>query len=122
MAFIIMLIIEAVIAIFVKNGFVRSTFGDFLVVILVYCFVKSFVNCKPKYAAVGVLIFAYIVEFLQLFNLLELFNLQKNYFAKTILGSTFQISDLIAYTLGIISILIVEYSISNRKHHSKPST
>ena len=116
------MIIEVAIALFVKNGFVRSTFGDFLVVILVYCFVKSFVNCKPEYAAAGVLIFAYIVEFLQMFNLLELLNLEKNHIAKTILGSTFQISDLIAYTLGVISILIIEYSILNRKHHSKPST
>ena len=102
----------------------RSTFGDFLVVILVYCFVKSFANSKPKYVAIGVLVFAFCVEFLQLSNLLKFLHLQENTVAKTILGSTFQISDLIAYTLGIITILIAEYKILPwvRKHYSNPST
>ena len=89
----------------------RSTFGDFLVVILVYCFVKSFANGKPKYVAIGVLVFAYTIEFLQLSNLLEFLNLKGNKMANIVLGSTFQISDLISYTIGIITILIVEYKI-----------
>ena len=109
--FVAIFMVEILIAKFLIQGFIRSTFGDFLVVILMYCFVKSFANIKPKYAAIGVLICSYAIEFLQLFNLLGYLNLQDNKTANVVLGSTFQISDLISYTLGIITVLIVEYKI-----------
>jgi hypothetical protein len=109
--FVVIFMVEILIAKFSIHGFIRSTFGDFLVVILMYCFVKSFANIKPKYVAVGVLICSYAIEFLQLFNLLGYLNLQDNKTANVVLGSTFQISDLISYTLGIITVLIVEYKI-----------
>jgi hypothetical protein len=62
-----------------------------------------------------VLAFSFLIEFLQLFQLLKLLNLENNHMAKLILGSTFHVSDLIAYTLGILFILIVE---SNYTKHA----
>ena len=106
--FLSLLIIEACIAYFLKTGFIRHSFGDFLVVILIYCFLKSFINLKPIYIALIVLFISFGIEFLQLFNLLEKLNLTENKIAKTVLGNTFHINDLIAYTLGIITVLIVE--------------
>jgi len=103
--------IEALIAIYLKTGFIRHTFGDFLVVILLYCFFKSSIKGHPFKIALTVLLIAFIVEFLQLTNYLEYFNLHDNYLATLILGSTFQISDLVAYTLGIITVIIIEYKI-----------
>ena len=55
--------------------------------------------------------FAFLIEFLQLTNFLELLNLQNNHLAKLILGTTFRFTDLVAYTLGIISVLIIEYKL-----------
>ncbi|EMQ94880.1 hypothetical protein D778_00240 [Xanthomarina gelatinilytica] len=60
-----------------------------------------------------VLIIAFCIEFLQLCNLLEWLNLQNNTLAKLVLGSTFQVTDLLAYTLGILLVLIVEYKQNN---------
>ena len=108
-AFLLVLFAEIGIATFIKKGFIRSTFGDYLVVILIYCFVKSFVISKPFYVAIGVLIFAFVVEFMQLSNILVPLKLENNILAKTILGSTFHITDLVAYILGIATILIAEY-------------
>ncbi|WP_100610708.1 ribosomal maturation YjgA family protein [Confluentibacter lentus] len=109
--FISILLIEILIAKFLTHGFIRYTFGDFLVVILIYCFLKSFINASSFYIAIYVLLFAYAIEFLQLMNLLEILSLENNHLAKLILGSTFHISDLVAYTLGIITVLIIEYKI-----------
>lgn len=106
--FLILFIIEVLIAIFLKDGFIRHTFGDFLIVIMLYCFFKTFIKNNSYLIALAVLIIAFIVEFLQLFNLLQFLNLQNNSIAKIVLGTTFQISDLIAYTLGIITILLFE--------------
>lgn len=105
---IILLLLEAFIAIFLKSGFIRHTFGDYLVVILVYCFLRSFSKTKAIYLALITLVISFIIEFLQLTNFLEVLNLQDNTLAKTVLGSTFSISDLIAYTLGVITIYLID--------------
>jgi hypothetical protein len=109
--FISILIIEMLIAAFLTSGFIRHTFGDYLVVILLFCFFKSFINVSSFYIAIYVLLFAYSIEFLQLINLLQILSLENNHLAKLILGSTFHISDLVAYTLGIITVIIMEYKI-----------
>jgi len=104
----LLLTIEYAIATYLKSGFIRHPFGDFLVVILIYCFIKSFTNLKPKTVGLIVLIVAFSIEFLQLFNILKVLGLQNNYTAKLIFGSTFNITDLIAYVLGIIVTLMIE--------------
>ena len=108
-SFITLLILEVFIATCFKDGFIRHTFGDYIVVILLYCFFKSFTNLKPIYAGLIVLLIAFGIEFLQGTNFLELLHLDQNQLAKVILGSTFHISDLITYTLGIITVLSLEY-------------
>lgn len=109
--FISLLIIEILIAKFLTQGFIRYTFGDYLIVILIYCFLKSFINANSFYVAISVLIFSFTIELLQLINMLDILSLSNNHFAKLILGSTFHISDLIAYTLGILTVLFIEYKI-----------
>ena len=107
--FLILFIIEACIAFFSKDGFMRHTFGDVLVVIMVYCFIKSFVRTMPIYVAILVLIISFCVELIQLTNLLQWLHIEGNKAAKLILGNTFHFTDLIAYTFGITIVLIIEY-------------
>ena len=107
-ASLLLLLIEISIAVFLTEGFIRHTFGDFLVVILVYCCIRTFIEANPVYMAIGVLIFAFAIEFLQLYNLLDYLQLRHHRMANIILGSTFHISDLIAYTFGTITILAID--------------
>jgi len=109
--FIGLFLIETAIALFITNRFISSTFGDVLVVMLLYCFIKSFINIKPISIAIVVLMFSFTIEFLQLFKLTEILNPYHNPIIKVILGSTFQVSDLFAYSFGILTILILEYKI-----------
>ncbi|NIK92331.1 DUF2809 domain-containing protein [Mangrovimonas sp. CR14] len=108
MAFLVLFITEALIAYFLKSGFIRHTFGDFLIVILMYCFLKSFLIIAPKKAAFLVLVISFTIEILQYFNLNHFLGLQDSHLAKLILGSTFQWSDLLAYCLGVLFVLILE--------------
>lgn len=103
-----LLIIEALIAIYLKTGFIRHTVGDFLVVILIYCFFKSFFKINSTKLAIAVFLFALFIEMLQLLNILSLLGMEKNKTAILILGSTFQISDLVAYGLGLICFFIID--------------
>lgn len=105
--------IEVLIALFVHDQFIRPYIGDFLVVILIYCFVKSFLNTPVLPTALGVLVFAYTVELLQYFRIVEVLGLQHSRAARIIIGSAFEWQDMLAYTLGILAVVFVE----NRNHH-----
>ncbi|WP_460218164.1 ribosomal maturation YjgA family protein [Psychroserpens sp. MEBiC05023] len=107
-----LLSIEICITAFLTEGFIRHTFGDYLAVILIYCAIRSILNIKPIYVAIGVLIFSFSIESLQLFNLLDYLHLRDNNFAVIVLGSTFETTDLIAYSLGIITIYLIDTKIN----------
>ena len=109
-----LLLIEIAIALFLKGGFIRHTFGDFLSVIVLYCLIKSFIDIRPIILAVIVLLIAFAIEFLQLANILEYLNLRDNTFIATVFGTSFSIQDLIAYTLGTVFIMVTDLIISKR--------
>lgn len=111
----LLLLIEIGIAKFIKTGFIRHTFGDFLVVILLFYIIKAFFNISNLKIGIGVLLFSYLIETLQATNFLKIIGLQHNKLANIIIGNTFSIQDLVAYTLGIISILFIEIMIQKRK-------
>jgi hypothetical protein len=73
-----------------------------------YCAIRSFIKTKPLYVAISVLIIAFGIEFLQLYNLLDYLNLRDSKLAVIVLGSTFEVTDLIAYSLGIITIFLID--------------
>lgn len=111
-------LIELAIAFIIKTGFIRYTFGDYLVVILLYAIFRGCTNLSVRASALVVLLIAYGIELLQLTPFLAYFNLQDSVTAKLILGSTFQFGGLVAYTLGIISVLIIEHYANYKNTHT----
>ena len=105
---VILFFTEVLIAAYLNDAIIRPYVGDFLVVILIYCFVKSFLDLPPIPLAIAVLLFAFFIELLQYFNLVDLLGLGGSKIAKIVLGSSFEWIDLIAYTAGVIAILFVE--------------
>jgi hypothetical protein len=110
---IIFFITEVFIALFVRDGFIRPYVGDYLVVMLIYCAVKTFVKAAPLKTAAGVLIFSYVIEVLQYLDIVERPGLSGNAIAKTVIGYGFEWWDILAYTLGVITILIMEQQTKN---------
>lgn len=113
LAFIIFCI-EVLIALFAHDRFIRPYLGDFLVVILIYCFLRSFIDISVVKLALSALLFSFMVETLQYFNILGRLGLQDSRLAKTLMGSSFEWTDLVAYTLGIAFVLYVEKMILNK--------
>ena len=104
----LLFVTEVLIALFVHDSFIRPYFGDYLVVILIYCAVRTFLNASPLKVATGVLLFSYTIEVLQYFRIVDRLGLSGNAIAKTIIGYGFEWWDILAYTLGIITVLILE--------------
>lgn len=106
-------IVEVLIAIYVHDDFIRPYGGDFLVVILIYTFVKAFLNISVLSACIGVLLFSYLTETLQYFKIVELLGLSHSNLAKIIIGTSFAWEDMIAYTLGILMVYFIEKKNNN---------
>lgn len=105
---IILLIIEVLIALFVHDKLIRPYLGDVLVVILIYCFIKSFLQLPVLPAAIFVLLFSFGIEFLQYLNIVEKLGLQNSKIAITVIGTSFAWIDLVCYIAGIIIVLFTE--------------
>ncbi len=106
-------LIEIFIALYVHDNFIRPFFGDFLVVILVYCFIRSFSQVSVITASILALLFYYFVEAMQYFDIVEVLGLQESRLARTVLGTSFAWEDIIAYTLGITFVILVEKKIAS---------
>lgn len=109
---ILLLSIEICIALFVHDNFIRPYIGDVLVVILIYCFIKSFFNLPPNITAIAVLLFSFVVETLQYFKVVNLLGLQNSKVASIIIGTSFAWQDIIAYIVGIAIVILAEKSFS----------
>ena len=115
----VLFIIEICIAVFVRDSFVRPYVGDYIVMILIYCGVRTVLNAPVINVAIAVLLFSFAIETLQYFQLVNRLGLQNNIVAKTVIGYGFEWLDLVAYCIGIITILILERrKLNNRKKYN----
>ncbi len=112
---IILFIIEVLIALYVHDAVIRPYIGDLLVVILIYCFVKAFLNTPVISTAIAVLLFAFVIETAQYFNMVNVLGLQHNRIARVVLGTSFEWTDLLAYTAGIALVIITEKILAKKK-------
>ena len=104
-ASLLLLGIEIFIGTYVKDRFIRPYVGDYLVVILLYTILRTFWNERAKVVAYSVLIFSFVLEILQYFKLVELLGLGHIKLARILIGTSFAWEDLVAYFLGIMTVL-----------------
>ncbi|MBD1365064.1 DUF2809 domain-containing protein [Mucilaginibacter sp. ZT4R22] len=111
--------VEVLIANFVHDSIIRPYGGDFLVVILVYCAIKAFIKSNLWATAVGVLILSYVVEIAQYYHLIYKLGWENSAIARNLLGTTFKWEDLLAYTLGMVLVVMVETWLAGLKQVAK---
>lgn len=104
----LLFLVEVFIAKFVHDAFVRPYLGDVLVVMLIYCVVKAFLNTPVLPTAMGVLVFSFIIEGLQYLNMVEKLGLQHSKMANIVMGNTFAWMDIVCYIAGVGLILLFE--------------
>ena len=112
-------VVEVLIALFVHDRFIRPYIGDVLVVILLYCLLKAFFDLPVTKAAIGVLVFSFAIEIMQYFKAVELLGLEENKLARVVIGTSFAWEDFLAYTMGILVVIIVEKR-QNLRYSQRP--
>lgn len=106
---VIIFVIEFLIATTFKDiVFVRSYLGDVLVVMLMYYFVKAFVQVNNTKLIIALLIFSCVIEFLQYFHFAEVIGFKDNKIAMIVLGNSFSWIDILCYLAGGLILYLIE--------------
>jgi len=105
--FLVLLITEVLIALYIHDDFIRPYIGDVLVVMVLYFFVRIFIPNGVKLMPLYIFIFAAGVEVLQYFRLVEVLGLENNRFLRILIGSVFDVKDIICYGVGCALITTV---------------
>ena len=108
LAAMLLLFVEVLIAALVQDEIVRPYGGDYLIVIFLYCLLRSFWRTSVTNAVVVVLSFSILIEILQYLPFINFLELQDNNWASTILGNHFDFLDILIYGLSALTILVVE--------------
>jgi hypothetical protein len=105
---VLLLLIEVLIALYIHDAIIRPYIGDVLVVILIYCFLKSFFRVASLLLAISVFLFACLIEALQYINIVNRLGLQQYRLVRIIIGTSFAWNDILAYATGIVIVLLLE--------------
>ena len=111
-----LLLTEILIALFVRDDFVRPYVGDMLVTVLICCFVRIFFPKGVPGLSIYVFLFAAAVEIGQYFDMVKLLGLENNRFFSVLLGTTFSPADLLCYALGCIAFWLLDRVIQRHIH------
>ncbi len=106
--------IEIVIALFVRDSFVRPVLGDVLAVVLVYCALLSVINLRRWTAALFAFLVGVVIEIMQYVDALTLLGLQDNPIARIVLGTTFTWEDIAAYAVGALIAVSADAALTAR--------
>ena len=114
-AFLFFFLIETAIALFINDTVIRPFIGDVLVVICIYFFLRSFLPFSHLQIVIAVLVFSFLVEIGQYFNLIKILKLNNNRVARIIIGTTFCPADFLAYFIGGVFLFVPGVVINAKK-------
>ena len=116
-------VVEVLIATELKNiFFVRAYLGDVFVVMLMYYFIKAFLDFNPTKLIVGIFIFSCLIEFAQYFHFGELLGFKDTRIVMIILGNSFSWIDILCYFAGCAVIFLFIILNRNKDYSSKCSS
>lgn len=115
---ILLLGIEVLIAtVWSHSPWVRGFLGDVLAVIWVYCLLRIILDGRRNWLALGAFGTGCLVEFCQYVASVNAWHLD-SVLLRTLLGSVADWMDVLAYILGLLSILGFETWLSLRRRHA----
>ncbi len=103
LAFVLLFLTELIIALFVRDNFIRPYVGDILVTVLICSFIRIIFPSEIKLLPIYVFAFSLFVELLQLFDIVAVLHLQDIAFLSILIGRVFSPLDIVCYALGCLS-------------------
>lgn len=107
-AFFLLFMTEVFIALYVHDSFIRPYIGDCLVVIVLYFGIRMIIPKPIRLLPLWLFLFAFGVEILQYFHLVERLGLENHKFLRILIGSTFDLKDILCYGVGCLLLALSE--------------
>ena len=99
--FVLLFAVEALIAVYVHDDFVRPYVGDMIVTVVVWSFARIIFPDKFKLMSLYVMIFSILIEVGHYFNYVELLGVT-NPILVTMMGTSFAWADIVCYAVGCV--------------------
>ena len=111
----VLLVTEVLIALYVRDAFIRPYGGDILVTVLLCCLLRALFSRRIPFLALWVLLFAFAVEFAQALGIASL--IPEGWTGLRIaVGSSFSVWDLVCYAVGCAAFALAEWLSVRRKN------
>ena len=108
-------VIEVLIALYVRDAFIRPFGGDILVTVLLCCLLRALFVRRIPFLPLWVLLFAFAVEFAQALGIASL--IPEGWTVLRIaVGSSFSVWDLVCYAVGCAAFAAAEWLLTGRKN------
>ena len=98
-ATVLLFLTELIIALFIRDTVIRPYVGDILIIPLLCCIIRIAFPFKPKALGIYVIAVGVTAELLQYFQLGSLLGIEGTALG-IILGSTFDVKDIVCYAVG----------------------
>lgn len=112
--FVVILILEILIALYVNDRFIRPYGGDVLVVILLGCLYRSIRPRGSLWLSGGIFVLAVGVELTQYFHFVDLLGLGDITFFRILLGTSFAWADIWSYGAGCVFFLAMDWLLQTK--------
>ncbi len=109
LTFLLLFLIETLIALFVRDRIIRPYVGDILIVILLYCLIRTAIPDRIPLLPLFLFLFAAGVEVLQYFDFVTQIGLGDNALARLLFGTSFSVIDLFCYLIGALLCALFEF-------------
>jgi hypothetical protein len=104
----ILFVVEVVIALFVRDAFVRPYLGDVLATAMVYFAARSIAPVGRRLAACAAFGLGVVIELGQALDVLEHLGLGQQPWARVVFGGVFDLKDLACYAVGVGLAVLVD--------------
>lgn len=113
--FVLLLILEILIGLYVDDRFIRPYGGDILVVILLGCLYRSLRPCGNLWLSAGIFVLALGVEIGQFFNFVDLIGLGHIPFFRILMGTSFSWADILSYAAGCVIFWTMDWLLKRKQ-------
>ena len=113
--FIVIFLIEVIIALFIKDKFIRPYVGDLLVTVLLCALIRIFIPSKISALPIFVFLFSVLVEFAQYVDIVELLGFENSKVLSVLVGRSFSVIDIVCYALGCILFFLADFFLIKKR-------
>lgn len=113
--FIVIFLIEVIIALFIKDKFIRPYVGDLLVTVLLCALIRIFIPSKISALPIFVFLFSLLVEFAQYVDIVELLGFESSKVLSVLVGRSFSVIDIVCYALGCILFFLADFFLIKKR-------